>query len=85
MCKVEEFDIYFEVDICVVVKNFNGFVEGDWMFYMVIKYELIKVGFIKFIKGDMMFMVVNDGLYYGDNVKLEGLGKYKFKLIIFLL
>ena len=50
--------------------------------YLVIKYELTKVGSSKTVKGDMMPMVANDGPHYGDNVKLEGPGKYKLKLTI---
>ena len=82
MRKAEESDIHLEADIRAVAKNPNGFAEGDWMPYMVIKYELTKVGSTKSIKGDMMPMVANDGPHYGDNVKLEGPGKYKLKLTI---
>ncbi|BEV16109.1 iron transporter [Herbaspirillum sp. DW155] len=82
MRKAEESDIHLEADIHAVAKNPNGFAEGDWMPYLVIKYELTKVGSTKSIKGDMMPMVANDGPHYGDNVKLEGPGKYKLKLTI---
>lgn len=82
MRKAEESDIHLEADIRAVAKNPNGFAEGDWMPYLVIKYELTKVGSSKTVKGDMMPMVANDGPHYGDNVKLEGPGKYKLKLTI---
>lgn len=75
-------DIHLEADIHAIKNNPNGFAEGDWMPYLVIKFELQKAGSAKVIKGDMMPMVASDGPHYGDNVKLEGPGKYKLKLLI---
>lgn len=82
MRKAEESDVHLEADIRAVAKNPNGFAEGDWMPYLVIKFELTKAGSTKVIKGDMMPMVASDGPHYGDNVKLDGAGKYKLKLTI---
>jgi len=82
MRKAEESDVHLEADIRAVAKNPNGFAEGDWMPYLVIKFEVTKAGSTKVIKGDMMPMVANDGPHYGDNVKLDGPGKYKLKLTI---
>lgn len=82
MRKAEESDVHLEADIRAVAKNPNGFAEGDWMPYLAIKFELTKAGSTKVIKGDMMPMVASDGPHYGDNVKLDGPGKYKLKLTI---
>jgi len=82
MRKAEESDVHLEADIRAVAKNPNGFAEGDWMPYLNIKFELTKTGSTKVIKGDMMPMVASDGPHYGDNVKLDGPGKYKLKLTI---
>lgn len=82
MRKAEESDVHLEADIRAVAKNPNGFAEGDWMPYLNIKFELSKAGSTKVIKGDMMPMVASDGPHYGDNVKLDGPGKYKLKLTI---
>ncbi|WP_050477141.1 iron transporter [Herbaspirillum rhizosphaerae] len=82
MRKAEESDVHLEADIRAVAKNPNGFAEGDWMPYLNIKFELTKAGSAKVIKGDMMPMVASDGPHYGDNVKLDGPGKYKLKLTI---
>jgi len=82
MRKAEESDVHLEADIHAVAKNPNGFAEGDWMPYLEIKFELTKNGSTKVIKGDMMAMVASDGPHYGDNVKLDGPGKYKLKLIV---
>ncbi|MFL9877671.1 iron transporter [Herbaspirillum rhizosphaerae] len=82
MRKAEESDVHLEADIRAVAKNPNGFAEGDWMPYLNIKFELTKTGSTKVIKGDMMAMVASDGPHYGDNVKLDGPGKYKLKLTI---
>ncbi|NWK78098.1 hypothetical protein DBR44_18790 [Aquitalea sp. FJL05] len=82
MRKAEESDVHLEADIHAVKNNPNGFEEGAWMPYLMVKYELTKVGGKGSIKGDMMPMVANDGPHYGDNVKLQGPGKYKLKLTI---
>ncbi|MDY7578862.1 iron transporter [Herbaspirillum sp. RTI4] len=82
MRKAEESDIHLEADIHAVAKNPNGFAEGDWMPYLVIKFELSKVGSPQVIRGDLMPMVASDGPHYGDNVKMAGPGKYKLKFII---
>jgi Uncharacterized protein probably involved in high-affinity Fe2+ transport len=57
----------------------DGFAEGDWMPYLQVRYELTKAGSNQTQKGDMMAMVANDGPHYGDNVKLQGPGKYHLK------
>lgn len=82
MRPAQESDVHLEADIRAVAKNPNGFAEGDWMPYLVIQFELSKVGSTKRIKGDMMPMVASDGPHYGDNVKLDGPGKYQLKLKI---
>lgn len=82
MKRVEESDIHLEADIHAVKNNPNGFAEGDWMPYLVIKFELTKVGSNFKLTGDLMPMVASDGPHYGDNVKLDGPGKYKLKYTV---
>jgi uncharacterized protein involved in high-affinity Fe2+ transport len=82
MRKASESDIHLEADIHAIANNPNGFAEGDWMPNLVIKFELRKAGSAKVISGDMMPMVANDGPHYGDNVKLDGPGKYTLKMTI---
>lgn len=82
MRKAAESDIHLEADIHALANNPNGFKEGDWMPYLVVKYELTKQGGADRIAGEMMPMVANDGSHYGDNVKLTGPGKYRLKLTI---
>lgn len=74
-------DIHLEADIRAIKNNPNGFAEGDWIPYLVVKFALEKVGGKK-ISGDLMPMVANDGPHYGDNIKLMGPGKYKLWLTI---
>ena len=74
-------DVHMEADIKAAKGNTNGFAEGDWIPYLVVKYELTREGGPT-LKGDFMPMVANDGPHYGDNVKLSGPGKYKLKLLI---
>jgi periplasmic iron binding protein len=77
-----ESDIHLEADIKSVKGNANGFPEGDWLPYLVVRYELAKLATDWTATGDLMPMVANDGPHYGDNVKLMGPGKYKLTLTI---
>lgn len=76
-----ESDVHLEADIHAAKGNPTGFAEGDWMPYLVIGYTLTKEGG-KTQKGELMPMVASDGPHYGDNVKLQGPGKYKMTLSI---
>lgn len=82
MRKAAESDIHIEADIHALGNNPNGFEEGAWMPYLMIKYEIAKQGSDWKISGDFMPMVANDGPHYGDNVKLGGPGKYTVKYAI---
>lgn len=82
MKRVEESDIHLEADIHASKKNTNGFAEGDWMPNLVIQFEITKVGSSFKAAGDLMPMVASDGPHYGDNVKLDGPGKYKLKFTV---
>ena len=64
-------DIHLEADIHAVKGNKYGFGEGDWIPYLVVKYELSKEGDKNILKGDFMPMVASDGPHYGDNIKLD--------------
>jgi uncharacterized protein involved in high-affinity Fe2+ transport len=83
MRKAAESDIHLEADIHALANNPNGYAEGAWLPYLLVKYELTKVGDGEVIKGDMMPMVASDGPHYGDNVKLKGPGRYQLKLTIY--
>ncbi|MCQ4144212.1 MULTISPECIES: iron transporter [unclassified Vogesella] len=82
MRKAEQSDIHLEADIHATASNKNGLAEGDWVPYLLIKYEISKVGGKDSISGDFMPMVASDGPHYGDNIKLQGPGKYKLKYTI---
>ncbi len=81
MREAKDSDIHLEADIHATADNKNGFEEGAWMPYLTIKYKLEKEGG-KIQEGMFMPMVANDGPHYGDNVKLQGPGKYKLTYII---
>jgi len=82
MRKTQESDIHLEADIQATANNPNGFAEGAWIPYLVVKYELIKIGSGQKTSGELMPMVANDGPHYGANVKLFGPGKYHLKYSI---
>lgn len=84
MRKASESDIHLEADIHALAGNVNGYPEGFWIPFLHITYELVKMGGSDApIKGHMMPMVASDGPHYGDNVKLQGPGKYKVKFTIY--
>jgi uncharacterized protein involved in high-affinity Fe2+ transport len=82
MKKAAESDIHIEADIRALGNNPNGFEEGAWIPYLTVKYEIEKIGSDWKQSGDFMPMVANDGAHYGDNIKLNGPGKYKVKYTI---
>lgn len=82
MLAAKDADVHLEADIVATADNKNGMPEGAWIPYLNIEYKLQKQGSDKEIKGMFMPMVANDGPHYGDNVKLEGPGKYKLTYII---
>ena len=75
-------DIHLEADIHALADNPQGFDEGSWMPYLVVRYELIKAGGDQKLAGTLMPMTASDGPHYGDNVKLLGAGKYHLRLFI---
>jgi len=83
MKKPGESDVHMEADIHALANNPNGFAEGEWVPYLLVKYEIAKSGSDRKISGDFMPMVANDGPHYGDNIKLMGPGKYHVKYTIF--
>jgi uncharacterized protein involved in high-affinity Fe2+ transport len=82
MRKAADSDIHLEADIHALSSNANGYKEGDWIPYLLVKYEITKLPNGETVKGEMMPMVANDGPHYGDNVKLAGPGKYKVKFTV---
>lgn len=82
MRKAGESDIHIEADIKALKGNPNGFEEGAWVPYLLVKYEITKSGSSQKVAGEFMPMVANDGPHYGDNVKLFGPGKYHVKYTI---
>ncbi len=84
MKSAESSDIHIEADISALGNNPNGFEEGAWIPYLIVKYEIARVGGgdSEKLSGEFMPMVANDGPHYGDNVKLFGPGKYTVKYTI---
>jgi periplasmic iron binding protein len=82
MRDAKDSDIHLEADIKAAKGNPNGFAEGDWMPYLNVDFELVRLDGGKSQKGELMPMVANDGPHYGDNLKLSGPGKYKLILTI---
>lgn len=69
-------DIHLEADVKALKGNANGFGAGDWVPYLDITYVLTKPGSDFRKEGRLEPMVASDGPHYGDNVKMDGAGKY---------
>lgn len=71
-------DVHMEADIHATEGNPNGFAEGDWIPNLNIEYTITKLSKGSYShSGKFMTMIANDGPHYGDNIKLDGLGKYR--------
>jgi periplasmic iron binding protein len=82
MRAVRDSDIHLEADIRAQSDNANGFSDGAWVPYLDIRYEIAREGAPQRLQGQLMPMVASDGPHYGDNVKLQGPGKYRLKLTV---
>ena len=82
MRRAADSDIHLEADIHALANNPNGFAEGMWVPYLMVRYEVTRLGGNEVIAGEMMPMAAADGPHYGDNVKLKGPGRDKVKFVI---
>lgn len=51
MKKAEESDVHIEADIKALAGNPNGFEEGSWIPYLIVKFEVTKAGTTQSVKG----------------------------------
>lgn len=77
-----EADMHLEADISALPENNLGYGAGDFVPYLTVKYQARKEGSTKVIEGNFMPMSASDGPHYGNNVKLDGPGRYKITFII---
>jgi uncharacterized protein involved in high-affinity Fe2+ transport len=76
-----ESDMHLEADISANENNNLGYGAGDFVPNLTVRYKAQKEGG-KLIEGVFMPMSASDGPHYGNNVKLDGAGKYKITFII---
>ncbi|MDR0548201.1 MAG: iron transporter [Deltaproteobacteria bacterium] len=74
-------DMHLEADISANENNNLGYGAGDFVPNLTVRYKAQKQGG-KLIEGVFMPMSASDGPHYGNNVKLDGAGKYKITFII---
>jgi uncharacterized protein involved in high-affinity Fe2+ transport len=74
-------DMHLEADIAALPNNNLGYGAGDFVPYLTVKYKAQKQGG-KLVEGNFMPMSASDGPHYGNNVKLDGPGRYKITFII---
>jgi periplasmic iron binding protein len=68
--------VSIEADIKGIKGNNNGFGEGEWIPYLDVGYTISKAGSSYKKSGTLYPMVASDGPHYGDNIKMDGPGKY---------
>jgi uncharacterized protein involved in high-affinity Fe2+ transport len=74
-------DIHLEADISAAEGNKLGYGIGDFVPYLTVKYKVQKQGG-KVQEGTFMPMNASDGPHYGNNIKLDGAGRYNITFII---
>lgn len=83
MRPAKDSDVHLEADIRALDINPNGYPEGDWIPFLLVRYEVTSKESGKAAKGVLTPMVANDGPHYGDNVKLMDPGRYHVKFTIY--
>ena len=73
-------DIHLEASVKASARNDWGFAEGSWIPYLRIHYTVKKTYENYETSGMLIPMAANDGPHYGNNVALDGPGKYTLKL-----
>lgn len=73
-------DIHLEAAVLATSENDWGFPEGAWVPYLQIHYRVTKADNDYETAGVLIPMAANDGPHYGNNVKLDGPGKYRLQL-----
>lgn len=75
-------DMHLEADISAVEGNDLGYGAGDFVPYLTVKYKAEKIGGEWIQEGTFMPMTASDGPHYGNNVKLDGAGKYRITFYV---
>lgn len=73
-------DIHLEADVRALKGNPHGFPKDSWIPNLDVTYVLTKPGSDWRAAGTLAAMAADDGPHYGDNLKLDGPGKYKLIL-----
>ena len=68
--------IHLEADVHATSDNPYGYPDGAWIAYLTIGYAIKKDGTPWHAQGVLRPMQSNDGSDYGDNIKMDGPGKY---------
>jgi uncharacterized protein involved in high-affinity Fe2+ transport len=78
-------DIHLEADIHALGDNPQGYAKGAWIPFLHIRYQIRRLpeGSAPPIVGHLMPMVASDGPHYGNNVKLQGAGRYRVKYTVY--
>lgn len=74
------YDCHLELDVSAG-ENDYGYGVGDWVPYLTVEYEVSQAGW-EGTSGTFMPMAASDGPHYGQNIKMNGDGRYTVKFTI---
>jgi uncharacterized protein involved in high-affinity Fe2+ transport len=74
-------DMHIEADISALTNDL-GYGVGDFVPNLTVRYEISQASGWK-IDGTFMPMNASDGPHYGANIKLNGVGEYKVRFLIY--
>jgi uncharacterized protein involved in high-affinity Fe2+ transport len=77
-------DMHMEADISAL-ENDLGYGVGDFVPYLTVQYEIIKLASDEKVEGTFMPMNASDGPHYGANIKLPGTGGAGEYKVVFLI
>ncbi len=75
-------DIHLETVVEALENNPLFLKPGQWVPYLDVRYRIKKVDTGEEREGVLMPMFAKNGIHYGNNVKMMGIGKYKVTIII---
>lgn len=75
-------EVHIEADISALKGANSGFGEGDWIPYLTVTYKVEKLGSDWSSFGTFRPMVASDGPHYGENITMDGIGKYRATYVI---
>ena len=78
--KASDYDCHLELDVSALENDF-GYGVGDWVPYLTVEYK-VSQGDNEISSGTFMPMAASDGPHYGQNISMNGQGRYSVEFTI---